>query len=377
MDGELWIAVQAGVPTIVWGEPGVGKSARIQALGRALGLPVEVVIASIREPSDFAGLPIILDGGARSHLFGGDSGASESHHPQLVHMAPPAWALRLARSGRGILFLDEISTAPPAVQAALLRVVLDRVVGDLRLPPAVQVVAAANPPELAAAGWDLAPPLANRLCHLTWKLDSEPWIAGMILGWPVPSVARLPEGWPAAIPHARSLVAAFIQARPSLLLQVPGSPEAAGHAWPSPRTWDMAARLWAASGAAGAALELRAGLMVGCVGEGPGLEFVHWIQEQDLPDPEALLADPDHFRLPERSDLTFAILSGVVAAALTDLTPSRWAAAWEILGRAASEGGADVGAIAARALAQARRPELRVPAAVKSFLPVLNAAGLI
>ena len=57
---------------------------------------------------------------------------------------------------------DEISTAPPAVQAALLRVVLERTVGDLRLPDAVSLVAAANTPEQAAGGWELSPPLANR-----------------------------------------------------------------------------------------------------------------------------------------------------------------------------------------------------------------------
>src|SRR5205823_11964182 len=66
-----------------------------------------------------------------------------------------------------------ISTAPPAVQAAMLRIVLERVVGDLELPPGVRVVAAANPPEQAADGWDLAPPLANRLVHLDWPVDAK------------------------------------------------------------------------------------------------------------------------------------------------------------------------------------------------------------
>ena len=50
----------------------------------------------------------------------------------------------------GYLFLDELSTSPPAVQAAMLGVALERRVGDLLLPRAVQVVAAANPPERAA-----------------------------------------------------------------------------------------------------------------------------------------------------------------------------------------------------------------------------------
>jgi integrase len=44
--------------------------------------------------------------------------------------------------------------------------VLERVVGDLELPDAVSVVAAANPPEMSAGGWDPSPPLANRFCHI-------------------------------------------------------------------------------------------------------------------------------------------------------------------------------------------------------------------
>lgn len=73
-------------------------------------------------------------------------------------------AKRLHEAGAGYLFLDELSTAPPAVQAAMLGVALERRVGDLVLPRAVQVVAAANPPERAADGWDLSPPWRIASC---------------------------------------------------------------------------------------------------------------------------------------------------------------------------------------------------------------------
>src|ERR1700751_44308 len=116
------VAVAARVPVLLGGAPGTGKTSAIRAMAEAMGLPCETVIASIREPSDFAGLPVIVGDG--------------------VLVPPPGWARRLAEPGRGLLFLDERSTAPPAVQAALLRVVLERVVGDLALPPDVAVVAA-------------------------------------------------------------------------------------------------------------------------------------------------------------------------------------------------------------------------------------------
>src|SRR4029453_7190258 len=109
----LAVAVHARVPVLLWGSPGTGKTSVVRALGESLGWPVEVVIGSIREPADFAGLPVVADG--------------------AVEMAPPAWARRLFEAGEGLLFLDELTTAPPAVQAAMLRVVLERVVGDLAL----------------------------------------------------------------------------------------------------------------------------------------------------------------------------------------------------------------------------------------------------
>src|SRR5256714_7431605 len=149
----LGIAVSARVPVLLWGAPGTGKTSAVRAMAKAIGWPCETVIAAIREPSDFAGLPVVTAGD--------------------VHMAPPRWAQRLAAAGHGLLFLDEISTAPPAVQAALLRVVLERVVGDLELPDEVTVGAAANPPEQAADGWDLAAPLAHRVCHLDWRLEAQ------------------------------------------------------------------------------------------------------------------------------------------------------------------------------------------------------------
>jgi len=291
-------------------------------------------------------------------------------------MEAPAWARRLAREGKGILFLDEISTAPPAVQAALLRVVLDRVVGDLELPPGVAVVAAATPPEQAAGGWDLSPPLANRFCHLTWTLDSGAWVDGMIRGWPSPTVSPLAENWEAGIPAARSLVAAFIRHRPHLLLQLPQSEEQAGKAWPSPRSWDMSARLLAASARAGE--DVQAILVGGCVGEGPALEFLSWRRNLDLPDPEDILRDPDAFMVPERGDQAFAVLTAVVTAAVGNLTSERWMAAWTVLARAADQGAKDIAAASAKALAQARKPGLPLPQKeLREFIPLLQKGGLM
>jgi len=93
----LGIAVAARVPVLLWGAPGTGKTSAIRAMAQTMGLPCETVIASIREPSDFAGLPIVVGDGVR--------------------FAPPAWARRLAEAGHGLA-----ADAAPDVAAVAARV---------------------------------------------------------------------------------------------------------------------------------------------------------------------------------------------------------------------------------------------------------------
>lgn len=352
----LSLAISAGVPAVLWGAPGTGKSSAVMAMAEAAGTPCEVVIASIREPSDFAGLPIVVDDGVR--------------------FAPPQWASNLVDAGHGVLFLDEISTAPPAVQAALLRVVLERVVGDLRLPDAVAIVAAANPPDQAADGWDLSAPLANRFCHLDWTVDAHAVAAGLVAGFPAPTPPSLPGDWAQQVPLSAGLIGAFLGLRPSLVSAPPVERSAAGRAWPSPRTWEMVSRLLAACDMAGASSQVRRALVLGSVGDGAGLELLTWLEELDLPDPEAALADPDGVEFPDRGDRRYAVLSSVAAAVAANNTPERWLAGWKVMARAAGDS-PDVAAMAARVLAKIRPEGAAAPPEAAAFIPVLRDAGLV
>ena len=352
----LSVSVQAGVPVLLWGSPGTGKTSIVRALGESLRWPTEVVIGSIREPADFAGLPVVIDGS--------------------VQMAPPLWARRLAAADHGLLFLDELTTAPPAVQAAMLRVVLERVVGDLTLPEGVRVVAAANPPEEAADGWQLSPPLANRLVHLDWPVDAKSVSRGIALGFPRPTLfdGRTPSDAQAVA--ARAAVGGFLEVRPALVLDVPTVAEQAGRGWPSPRSWEAVARLVATCDAVGASEDARTLLVLGAVGDGAGIEFLSWFANMDLPDPEVVLADPDGFELPERSDRAFAVLSAVAAVAVSRGDAESWSAAWRVVERVADQA-PDVAALAARSLASARPEGAMLPAGLLKMAPVLRAAGLI
>ena len=346
----LTLAVAADLPVLLWGEPGIGKTAALNQLAKALDLPLTTVIASVHEPSDFSGLPVVGDDPAQ----------------QGVPLAPPDWAVRLVRAGRGLLFLDELSTAPPAVQAALLRLVLERRIGALQLPPGVRIVAAANPRSSAADGWELSPPLANRFVHLQWVHDHEVVVRGLGGVWPVAPLPRLdPAELSAAVAFARRAVCELLTVRPELVHRLPTNETKRGGAWPSPRSWDMTLRLIAFATAAGSSREGLSLLVRGTVGDGPGLELMASLDRMDLPEPEQLLADPACAVLPERGDLRQVVLDGVVAAVRNRPERARWDAAWAVLVRALETGAPDLLVVPATTLASLRREDWEVPAAIE------------
>ncbi|MFJ8060137.1 AAA family ATPase [Streptomyces sp. NPDC096142] len=353
----LALSVAADLPVLLWGEPGIGKTAALTQLAESLDLPLTTVIASVHEPSDFSGLPVIGDDPAE----------------QGVPMAPPDWAVRLVRAGRGLLFLDELSTAPPAVQAALLRLVLERRIGALRLPPGVRIVAAANPRSSAADGWELSPPLANRFVHLLWTHDHEVVVRGLGGTWPRATLPRLdPEKLPEAVDFARRAVCGLLTGRPGLVHRLPGNETRRGGAWPSPRSWEAAISLIAFATAAGSSREVLSLLVRGTVGDGPGLELLACVDRMDLPDPELFLADPTAGELPERGDLRQAVLDGVVAAVRNRPDRARWDAAWALLVRALETGAPDLVVVPATTLASLRREDWDVPESIERLAGVVS-----
>lgn len=360
MNGKAaYVALQTGTPTLAWGRPGTGKTSWVKMVAKHLNMPCEIVIASIREPSDFAGLPILTQ-------------------DDDVRLAPPNWARRLNLVENGILFLDELSTAPPAVQSAALRVVNERAVGDIYLKDSIWIIAAANPTDTSSGTWTLSAALANRFLHIDWNVLPKSWVEGMLSGWKVESnLLTLPSNWRENIPQTRALVASFIQVRPALLLDEPENADLAGKSWPSPRTWEMVSNVLAASRAVGADTDIEIELLAGCVGGGASGEFMTWERNLDLPDPAEVLANPSIFKLPERDDQIFAALSSVVAWATANLTKKMWNAGWEVLAIAADGGAADLAAIPAKTLALARPDGYKVPKQIKAFIPVLQLAGLL
>jgi MoxR-like ATPase len=344
------------VPVLLLSDPGMGKSSLVRGLATNQGVLCETVLGSIREPADVGGLPVVQPDGT-------------------VLLSPPSWARRLAEAGSGYVFLDELTTCPPAVQAAMLAVALDRVVGDLVLPAGVRVVAGANPADRAADGWELSPPLANRFCHVTFAPTVDDWLEGMTVGWAAPPASRAITADPIRVEMVKALVTGFVRRKPEHLHAFPVTAAGSAGPWPSRRTWAMLAAALANVRDEDAAA--RQAITFGLVGEGVGVEFLTWCAEADLPDPALVVDNPAVVDWTDRPDRVWAVLSAVVGWAASKRTVEAWRSAWGPLLAAAEGGAVDVAAAAARPLSACRPASARIPAAVREqFAPVLAAAGL-
>ena len=313
---EIAVAFQAHVPFRWRGLPGVGKSAALMQIGEQLDYHVEVVVAATYDPTELGGLPIV----------GKDS----------VRRQPGLWLTNVKRAlekgKNALVFCDEFGNAPHATQsAALLGFQLGRW-GDEYLPKdRVAYGIADNPIEASAGGWGLAAPTANRFVHYNAHCNQAAWIDGMISNWKYVPIPVITKDWGKHLPQAVSIITSFINAHRTSLHQMPDEDALRDWAWPSPRSWgDMGAKLLAAATSIKADDLFKTSLLAGAVGEAKALEFVRWQREQDLPDPEVLLARPEKFVPPKELDRLFAIMSSVYAAIQGNLTPARWKAGWKI-----------------------------------------------
>jgi hypothetical protein len=147
-------------PLFIWGPPGIGKSDIIKQLGTELTAHVIDVRLSLWEPTDIKGIPYF------------DSNQS------TMKWAPPAElpsAEMAANHQQIILFLDEMNSAAPAVQAAAYQLILNRRVGAYELPDNVVIVAAGNRESDKGVTYRMPAPLANRFVHLEMAVDWDDW----------------------------------------------------------------------------------------------------------------------------------------------------------------------------------------------------------
>jgi MoxR-like ATPase len=269
--------------TMIWGPPGIGKSSIVAQTAQARELEMIDLRLSQLAPTDLRGLPVA------------------DHTDGVSRWYPPEF---LPRRGRGILFLDEVNLAPPAIQGIAQQLILDRRVGSYCVPDGWFIWAAGNRKEDRAAVFDMPAPLANRFLHLVVEPEFESFKAY-------------------ALAHGiHEHLLAFLSFRPALLHKLdPQQP-----AWPSPRSWMMANALY------GAGLDIAP-----VVGLGAASEFSSFVAIfRRLPDiAQILQGKGQQIAFPKEPSLCYAVTAALTTRA-TSLQESYQAFQW-IAAKASAE----------------------------------------
>jgi len=261
-------------PVMLWGPPGVGKSQMVAQVADRHKAPLIDIRLSQMEPSDLRGIPF----------------RSEDE----VVWAIPAMLPSVKRHGEeGILFLDEITSAPPSVSAAAYQLILDRRLGEYEVPQGWAIIAAGNRQGDRGVTYSMPAPLANRFSHYEVDVNMDDWVA-----------------W-AYANNIDERIIAFLRFRQDLLFDF--DPSHNPVAFPSPRSWEFAHRGLRKFDENHALLT---GALQACVGNAAGIELRAFIDSLDqMPDLDAIVNGED-IPAPKEIDLQYAVATALVGRAI-------------------------------------------------------------
>lgn len=274
LSAALELNLSIAQPTFIWGSPGGGKSSIVSQLAARLKWAIIDERAVLKDPVDLRGLP---------HVNG----------DQFAHWCIPDDLPREDRDGKyGILFLDELNRAPELVQNAYLQLVLDRKIGQYRLPDNWQIIAAGNDDDMGTRKLNAA--LRSRFQHLDLTTDLDELCKYAIQ-----------SNW-------EPMTIAFLRSFPHLV----HSFDKNSRTFPCPRTWEFISKLSSKNPSPDIALDM----FKGCVGEGTGVEYFGYTQlYATLPNLDAIRINPKTERLPDTPSAQYAV-SAAIARRMTDKT---------------------------------------------------------
>jgi len=246
-------AVQKRRPVFVWGPPGVGKSDMVnQVAGEFPNSTVVDLRMALMDPTDIKGVPYYSAGDNTMKWATPSELPSEQFSKEYDIV---------------FLFLDELNSAPPAVQAAAYQLILNRKVGQYKLPDNVVLIAAGNRMGDKGVTYRMPSPLANRFMHLEIRVDFEDWEQ-----WAISNQVH---------PH----VVGFLKQFKGDLFSF--DPTQHDRAFATPRTWSFVSDMLDDDMPDSANTDMVAGL----VGEGMAIKFMsHRKHAADLPAPEDVLS---------------------------------------------------------------------------------------
>ena len=244
-------------PVFIWGGPGIGKSDLVEQITDELsGYMIDLRLA-LMEPTDLRGMPYY------------NKDENNMSWAQPVELPTEELASKYPVV---VLFLDELNSAPPSVQAAAYQLILNRRVGTYKLPNNVVVVAAGNRETDKGVTYKMPKPLANRFVHLNLDVNFEDWFT-----WATNNKV-----------HA-DVVGYLSFAKSDLYNFDPRSPD---QAFASPRTWVFTSELLEDSDEDMPITESQlTDLVSGTVGEGMAVKFMnHRSFASQLPNPSDILS---------------------------------------------------------------------------------------
>ena len=261
-------------PVMLWGPPGIGKSQIIAQVAKRHAAPMIDIRLSQMEPTDLRGIPFRIE--------------------NRVEWAVPSMLPDAERHGPyGILFLDEITSAPPSVSAAAYQLILDRRLGDYEVPPGWAIFAAGNRQGDRGVTYTMPAPLANRFSHFEVETNVDDWVS-----WAYAN--NIDEG-----------LIAFLRFKPELLFDF--NPAHNPVAFPSPRSWEFAHRTLQKFGDNP---NLLLPTLQACVGPAAGLELHAFIENlENMPDLDAIMRG-EPVPVPREVDLQYAVASALVGRAI-------------------------------------------------------------
>ena len=224
--------------------------------------------ATIEDPITLSGLPV--------RALGEVNAMGERAPLDFAEFLP--FRDKLPTRGAGMLVIDDLPTAPPAVQAGFFSLFLDRRLGSYMLPDSWYVMATGNRDIDRAATNRIPSPLWSRWVRLVAECDVDGWVR-----WASGNGVR-PE------------VLAFLKYKPDLIMDF--EPDKPGP-YACPRSWVFASRLL---DTATKANEME--LFKGCIGEGAAIELETFLRTfRSLVTPEEILANPTGARLPDGTQI--------------------------------------------------------------------------